>query len=109
MGLPDRWLRIARRIGFDAFFAVWQILDEDAPSSQGQDRGEQIRVWVPRMVRYVTYQRRLYIRSLSHLSTDDILKRLRDECGVTMHRRAVQRVLLDARRQREQEPDNPRP
>lgn len=110
MGLPDRWLQIARGIGFDNFMEVWRILDEDNPADTIV-RGEQVRIWIPRIARYVLYQRNLYIRSLAHLPIDEIIERLRIEQGVSLHRRTVQRVLLDAQRRRggSAHADTPRP
>lgn len=53
------WLRVAERIGFEAFMQVWQTLV--AFPGVGDDRN---RVYVPRIEKYLATQRNLLLREL---------------------------------------------
>lgn len=62
IGLPAAWLRVAERIGFDAWLEVWRMLSEDERiRHDGGARMPKLRCYSA----YVRYQRNRYIVSLA--------------------------------------------
>ena len=59
LGIHDRWLRVARAIGVDAFIQVWRILDEGNNTSEG------VRVRVPMFSSWRRRKRNMYIVALA--------------------------------------------
>lgn len=64
IGLPRAWLRLARRVGFDAFLDVWKDISED--ESTRHDGGRRM----PKLREFSAYQRfqrNRYVRELALL------------------------------------------
>lgn len=69
MGLPSVWIEVARAIGYEAFMAMWKILDR---SVQLRSEAESmIEVQLRRVSSYHRYQRNRFIESLVASGFDD--------------------------------------
>lgn len=95
MGLSKQWLRVAERIGVDAFLATWQILDEF--NNDGYQNKRRLRV--PLYSRYWRYQRNKVVYALSDagLSIDEIKARARSDLGEELSKSHIS-ILIKRRK-----------
>ncbi len=95
LGLDQRWLRVASRIGVPAFLAAWEELDQE---NRGVPTGErdQIRVRVPLLARLRRYLRNRWIRQLAsqEVRLKSIQKRVADprEAGELCEKLSVRQI-----------------
>lgn len=92
-GVGRAWVRVAERIGFDAFMAMWSELDGDESLLD-----ERRRVRVPQLdATLFRLQRVRIIRALGDrgMSAPEILRALPRNLRVRISRRTVQRILRD--------------
>lgn len=62
IGIPAVWLRIAERVGFDAWLDIWRMLsDDDSVRHDGGARLPKLRCYSA----YSRYQRNRYIKALA--------------------------------------------
>lgn len=103
MGLPERWIDVARTIGFDAFLAAWFVLDRDNLGLPSESR-EPLRVWIPKTSCYFRYQRNRYIEALAdaRLGTEEIRARVQRDLGQRLDVRTIYRVIRAGRERRGQ-------
>lgn len=92
MGLPAIWLRVATLLGFDAFLAMWRVLDSD-PSLRGDDGLLQIKMRSYRS--YLRFQRNRYIEALSRQgkTTAEIQERVKMDLLERISRRHILRIM----------------
>lgn len=93
MGLPEVWLRVAKEIGVDAFFAMWRILD--AEQSMLADAESLIEVRLRRWRSYQRHFRNRYIELLSAAGTgkQEIRARVAQQLGEETSPSNINRVL----------------
>lgn len=93
LGISDRWIRIARVVGVDAFLAMWRILDEESDGYHGA------RVRVPRYESWRRQARNEYIVQLAEqgLRPRQIRRILAKErvCG-SISERHICRIIASA-------------
>ena len=97
MGLSQRWLNIAYKIGFDSFMIMWRELDTDELGDSGSDR---IRIWVPKFSRYLKYQRNRYISFRagdSSVTASEIRKDIKNTLGESLSVAHIKRVMEKAK------------
>lgn len=92
IGLPGAWLRLARRVGFDAFLDVWRMVCEDETTRH--DGGRRM----PKLREFDTYlrfQRNRYIDSLrpANLDPKKVQALLRQNLGEHLSIEQVQRLM----------------
>ena len=95
MGLGKKWLMIAEAIGFDAFMAMWRILDSDDIEDTGIS-SDRIRVWVPAFNRYLKFQRNRYIifcASQGDSSAAEIRKAINTQLGELLSEAHIKRIM----------------
>lgn len=103
IGLPYRWLQVARAIGVDAFLVVWQILDQENHDATGQQISARVRV--PMFSRYLKFQRNRYVRTLaeSGRSPAEIRELVRTELCEELSERHIARIIGSAVRSTDNE------
>lgn len=91
------WLRVAERIGFEAFMQVWQTLVSFP--GVGDDRN---RVYVPRIEKYLATQRNLLLRELiaQGLSSSQIRQELMRRLGTSPALDTIRDCVARVRRAR---------
>ncbi|MDD2664360.1 MAG: hypothetical protein PHD19_11470 [Dechloromonas sp.] len=80
IGMPGAWLRLARRVGFDAFLDVWRMISEDESTRHdGGRRMPKLREFSA----YQRYQRNRYVKSLAEhgLNPDQIQRIVQRHLG----------------------------
>lgn len=99
IGLPRVWLRIAERVGFDAWLDIWRMLsDDESVRHDGGARLPKLRCYSA----YSRYQRNRYIEALAAqgMPIDTIhrslLENLRESLDVTNIKKIANRARLRA-------------
>lgn len=94
MGLNRAWLRVAEVIGFEAFLAVWRVLEGD--SVVANDRG---RIVVPKFATFLRFQRNRRIEELVDrgLSAPEIKAQLDSQTGERLHLVHIYRIIQRAK------------
>lgn len=95
IGLGKKWLMIAEEVGFDAFMAMWRILDSDEFEEAGAS-SERIRIWVPAFKRYLKFQRNRFIlfrASQDDCSADDLRKEIKEQLGESLSVAHIKRIM----------------
>lgn len=99
IGLPRVWLRIAERVGFDAWLDIWRMLSNDeSVRHDGGARLPKLRCYSA----YSRYQRNRYIEALAAqgMPIDTIhrslLENLRESLDVTNIKKIANRARLRA-------------
>lgn len=89
------WIRVAQRVGFEAFMQVWQTLN-DAPEVL-DDRS---RVYVPCIEKFLTAQRNLLIRDMiaQGMTYPQIRQALLEQLGHAPSRDAIREAMARARK-----------
>lgn len=89
-GIAPAWLRVARRVGYDAFLAAWFELASD--ESVLDDRS---RIVVPSPSRYARYQQVLFVRQLGAegLEPAEIVSRVKRSLGRSMDPQYVRKLI----------------
>jgi hypothetical protein len=96
MGLRQVWLRVAARIGVDAFLDLWAIVDQaECAIPSGS-----LRIDMPRFSRYLRYQRNRLIETWVErgMSREQIRAAIRDELREDLSQRHIDRIIARARR-----------
>jgi hypothetical protein len=92
IGLPGAWLRLARRIGFDAFLDVWRMIsDDESTRHDGGRRMPKLREFSA----YLRYQRNQYVRSLaaSGMDQQQVQKLVQKNLREYLHIRHIQGLM----------------
>lgn len=99
IGLPSVWMRIAERVGFDAWMDIWRMVsEEDAVRHDGGARLPKLRDYSA----YLRYQRNLYIRALSaqgytpKMVQDALRKNFREWLDISNIQKIARRVRISA-------------
>ena len=95
IGLGKKWLVIAEAIGFDAFMAMWRILDADE-YEDSMVSSEGIRVRVPLFRRYLKFQRNRYILfcvSQGEKSAANLQKEIKKQLGESLSITHILRLM----------------
>lgn len=89
-GLSNAWMRVARRVGYEAFLAMWLELASD--ESVLDDRS---RIVVPSPSRYARYQQVLFVRQLGAEGVEpaEIVERVRRTLGRSIALQYVRNLL----------------
>lgn len=94
IGIPVVWLRVAERVGFDAWLDVWRMLsDDDSVRHDGGARLPKLRCYSA----YSRYQRNRYIEALAvqgtppRLIQEALRKNLREYLDITNIQRISKR------------------
>lgn len=107
IGIPGAWLRLAHRVGFDAFLDVWRMIsDDESIRHDGGHRMPKLREFSA----YLRYQRNQYIRSLaaSGLQPDEIHKLVRKNLREQLSIRHIQELSRGKYNRREWDADESR-
>lgn len=91
IGIPGAWLRLAHRVGFDAFLDVWRMISNDETiRHDGGHRMPKLREFSA----YLRYQRNQYVRSLaaSGLQREEIQKLVRKNLREQLSIRHIQEL-----------------
>lgn len=97
MGLSSVMLQVAAQIGFDAFMAMWQILDL-APDAL-TDSESAIHVRLPRLQAYRRYQRNRFVEALAAAgwTQPEIREKVKAELGEELSQRHTRRLMASRR------------
>lgn len=97
MGLSNAMLNVAAAIGFDAFMAMWKILDQS--DELLSDSGGRILARLPRLNAYRRYQRNRFVEALAQLgmSQPEIRKKIKRELGEEISNRHTRRLMASRR------------
>lgn len=97
IGLPAVWMRIAERVGFDAWLDIWRMLsDDDSVRHDGGARLPKLRCYSA----YSRYQRNRYIQALDaqgsppQLIQEALRKNLGEYLDITNITRIARRVRI---------------
>lgn len=92
MGLPGVWLAVARELGYEAFLAMWRILD--AAVELRSDSDSMIEVQLRRFGSLQRYQRNRFIEALvaAGLGPKEIRARVKAELGEDLSKRHIGRL-----------------
>lgn len=89
MGVGYAWLRVADRIGVDAFLEMWRTLDEERAAAGRRE------VYIPNFTTYTNYQRNRFIQAMAAAGCDarEIRRRLQAELNESLTVRHILRVV----------------
>ncbi len=90
MGMHQRWLLLAEKIGLDAFLTFWNVMDENPTNMPGTT----VYVSMPRRTRLLRYQRNRFIQELvaQGLGAEDIRHRIKKELCEDVSVRHIDRI-----------------
>lgn len=95
IGLGSKWLKIAEAIGFDAFMAMWRILDSNDIGNSVHS-SERVRMWIPAFRRYLRYQRNRYISALAlepGITPHEVQKKIQKLLGESLSFAHIKRIM----------------
>lgn len=99
IGLPSVWMRIAERVGFDAWMDIWRMVsEEEGVRHDGGARLPKLREYSA----YLRYQRNLYIEDLARLGytpkmiQEALRKNLREFLDISNINKIARRVRIRA-------------
>lgn len=98
MGIGEKWLHIAERIGFDNFIEVWTILDADNIRDLNMSY-ERVRFCIPTFKRYLRYRRNCYISILvaeNNVDSKYIQKQISENLGEDLSLTHIKRLMIEA-------------
>lgn len=90
VGLPQIWVRVADKIGFDAFLVCWQTIAADDHYHDNQGR-----VRIPTPAVYYRYLRNQWIRGLAEdgLDSRQIQAEMRKSLGQSLALSSINRIV----------------
>lgn len=101
MGLQQVWLTVARQIGYDAFIAMWRLLDAAAERREMRlsDNESMIEVSLRRFASFRRYQRNRFIETLAAmgLPNTEIQSAVKGQLGENLTRNHIVRLARRGR------------
>jgi len=97
MGMPTVWIDVARAIGYDAFMAMWAILDRAVHLRSESE--SMIEVQMRRLASFRRFQRNRFIETLaaSGLADREIQDQLAAQLGEKLSRSHISRLAAPCR------------
>lgn len=97
IGLPAAWLRVAERVGFDAWLDVWRMIsDDETLRHDGGQRMPKLRAFDA----YLRYQRNRYVEALAQAGLGDhqiqsaLRRNLKEDLDVSHINRLAKRARI---------------